>query len=535
MSLGLPAMAYQDGIRKFQTVAFKGLNHTIGAKDGELWDMQNLTADLYPVLSTRKPRYLVRKLLKPNGFYCHDGLYWVDGAGFYENGALKGAVSDDRKTFVSLGAYIVILPDKKYYNRLTGEFGDMESSVTASCTIQDGTYAGEEAAANTIYSENVNWSDYFKVGDAVEISGAQTHVGNNITIVIRELEGGELRFYENSFTVSEGGDAEELTIARKVPDMDFVCENENRLWGCKGDTIYASKLGDIFNWNVFDGISTDSYAVNVGSVGDFTACSSYLGYPCFFKEMQIYKVYGDKPSNYQVMSSASLGVEAGSHRSCAIAGEIMFYLSRTGVVAYSGGVPQSIATPFGTDRYKNAVGGSDGAKYYISMQGTDGVWTIFAYDTRTNMWHKEDHKQIINFGWNEEMYFLDSDGRLWLNGNTRTVPEDATQEAAFTSVAEFADFVEAVSNSAQYGANKKGTSKLQVRIELDAGSEVTIDMQFDSDVEWRKVSTLNTTEKKSFYLPIIPRRSDHFRIRFTGTGQWRLHSLVRENYSGSEL
>ena len=85
--------------------------------------------------------------------------------------------------------------------------------------------------------------------------------------------------------------------------------------GCgaaKGDTVYASKLGDPFNWNVFDGLSTDSYAVDVGSAGDFTACCSYLGYPCMFKEEHIYKVYGDKPSNFQVMGSASWGWKRGA-------------------------------------------------------------------------------------------------------------------------------------------------------------------------------------------------------------------------------
>lgn len=116
------------------------------------------------------------------------------------------------------------------------------------------------------------------------IAGAAAHEGNNQTIIIREIDGDYLRFYENSFTINEGGDAETLTISRDVPDMDFICENENRLWGCKEDTIYSSKLGDPFNWNVFDGLSTDSYAVNVGSAGDFTACCSYLGYPVFFKE-----------------------------------------------------------------------------------------------------------------------------------------------------------------------------------------------------------------------------------------------------------
>ena len=72
-------------------------------------------------------------------------------------------------------------------------------------------------------------------------------------------------------------------------------------------------------------------------------------------------------------------------------------------------------------------------------------------------------------------------------------------------------------------------------MELDEDASVTIQMQFDSDGVWRDVKTLTTEVKRSFYLPIIPRRSDHFRIRFNGTGSWRLYSLVRESYIGSEL
>ena len=72
-------------------------------------------------------------------------------------------------------------------------------------------------------------------------------------------------------------------------------------------------------------------------------------------------------------------------------------------------------------------------------------------------------------------------------------------------------------------------------MEMDAGASVKIEMEFDSDGVWRPVNTLEATVKRSFYLPIIPRRSDHFNIRFTGTGGWRLYSLTRENYAGSEL
>lgn len=529
MAIGLPSMAYSDGIRKFKQTEFKGYNHQLAAQDGELWDMKNLTSDFYPLLSPRKRRYIVRQLATPNGFCAYDGLFWVDGTGFYADGVLRGEVTNDRKSFASIGAYIVILPDKKYYNRLTQEFGSIEARWTGGATIQDGTYVGEAAEANTIHCTGANWGSIFRVGDAVTISGCTQHPENNTTIIIREIDGDYLRFYENSFVIGENGDAEaNMALARTMPDVDYICENENRLWGCKGDTIYASKLGDIFNWNVYDGVATDSFTVDVGSAGDFTGCCSYLGYPVFFKEEKIYKVYGDKPSNYQVMSSASLGVETGSGGSIAIAGEMLFYLSRSGVVAYTGGIPQSVSAPFGTQRFRNAIGGSDGTKYYISMQDTAGAWHLFVYDTQRSMWHREDDLQAVGFGWNEELYFLDADGTLWLSGNARTVPADAEIEDFVQSVAEFGDFVEK-------DPNHKGTAKIQIRMELDEDASVTIQMQFDSDGVWRDVKTLTTEVKRSFYLPIIPRRSDHFRIRFNGTGSWRLYSLVRESYIGSEL
>lgn len=46
----LPSIVYQDGIRKGTQVKFGGLNHNLGAGDGELWDMRNLTSDYYPCL-----------------------------------------------------------------------------------------------------------------------------------------------------------------------------------------------------------------------------------------------------------------------------------------------------------------------------------------------------------------------------------------------------------------------------------------------------------------------------------------------------
>lgn len=545
----LPTMIADDGIRKAQTINFGGYNHTLAAKNGMIYDETNITSDYFPVLSPRSPRYLQSTLSAPNGLYCNDGIYTVDGTDFKVNGETKGQVDNNRKTFASLGRYIVILPDKKYYDTVSGVLGDIESSVPVSATFTDGTYAEEAAEGNTIRaaSATFDWSDYFKVGDAVAISGSSVS-DNNKTIIVREIAGRDLRFYPNSFTTTST--AETLTLKRGMPDMDFICENENRLWGCtnseeneiwdeatkqyitvKSRVIYACKLGDIFNWNVFDGLSTDSYAVGVGSDGDFTGCCAYLGYPCFFKEEHIYKVYGDKPSNFQVMGSASLGTAAGAERSFGIAGETLFYLSRTGIVAYNGGIPSNISASFGTERYTDAVGGSDGVKYYVSMKDTANAWHMFVYDTRYGIWCREDGLHVLDFGWNTELYFLDSTGNLWMNGNARTPA--GTAEASVSSSVEFADLTEDVGNSPRYGANKKHIAKLQIRMELDANASVTVQMEFD-DGTWETVKTLTTATKRSYYLPIIPRRTDHFRIKLIGSGNWKLYSLIREVSTGSE-
>lgn len=534
---GLPSMVHTDGIQKYRQTQFAGYDHTLGADNGALWDMENLTGELYPLLSPRRRRWIAGRLRKPNGLYAHDGLYWVDGNGFFAGGERKGTVTDCRKTFTSLGAYIVILPDRAYYNRLTGEFGSMESEWSGRVTIRNGSFAGEEAKANTIYGAGADWSARFRVGDAVTISGCAVHPGNNKTPIIREIDGDEMRFYENVFTVSEGGDSERVTIARTVPEMDFICENENRLWGCKGDTIFASKLGDIFNWNVFDGVATDSYAVDVGSAGDFTGCCAYRGYPVFFKEEHIYKVYGSKPSNFQVMGSASLGIETGSGNSAAIAGETLFYLSRTGVTAYTGGIPQSVGDAFGTQRFRDAVGGSDGARYFVSMEDQDGRWHLFVYDTRRGLWHREDALEAVGFGWDGELYFLDAGGTLWIDGGARAAPEGCEREEPVAWSAEWADFYEYSGSSGSSApiAQEKGIGKLLIRLELDEEASVDILIQFDSDGVWRQVRRLESHVKRSWYLPIVPRRCDHFRIRLEGVGGCRVYSLTREVYTGSEL
>ena len=430
----------------------------------------------------------------------------------------------------------MIFPDKAYYNTLTGEFGSLESAWSgSSLTFTNGKLYDEEADANCIQASGVRWEDYFKAGDAVTISGCTKHPENNKTPIIREIDGDKLYFYEFAFTLDgEDGttpytETGTLTISRTVPDLKFVCENENRLWGCDDTAIYASKLGDIFNWNVFDGLATDSYSVDTGSAGNFTACISYMGYPIFFKEDHIYKVYGSIPTNFEVMGSATLGVAAGSAASLAVAGEVLFYLSRAGVMAYSGGIPQPVGAAFGVDQFRDAAAGSDGLKYYVSMQGQDGEWRLNVYDTQRGLWHIEDETHATHFaraGGN--LYMLSEDGKIWIVGRVQDPPEGAAPEGTFEWMAEFADWYDDT-------PQKKGISKFLVRLEVDEGAEVKIYARYDSLGDWDLVDQLEANVKRSYILPIVPRRADHYRLKFEGTGGCRIYSLAREFYEGSAL
>lgn len=527
MSAGLPPMVYRERKQKSQQIQFGGYHHSITAQDGEIWDMKNMSGEFFPLLSPRKQRYHVTKLAKPNGLYMTDKLYWVDGTKLYENGVAIMDVADCSKQFASIGDRIIIFPDKVWYNAKTKKHGSLEAKWNGTAKIQDGTYAGIAAKANTIYASGAQWANRFKVGDAVTIGSCKAHPQNNKTIIIREISGDYLRFYENSFAIKSGGESETITIQRTVPDMDYLCARENRLFGCKDDTIYVSKLGDETNWNVFDGLASDSFTVNAGSAGQFTGCCSFKGYCCFFKENLIYKLYGDLPSNYQLMDSASLGVADGSGRSLAIAGEVLFYLSRTGIVSYSGGFPQSVSKAFGENQYCNAVAGSDGRRYRVSMRSSAGGYEMFVYDTMTGMWHKEDDLQVLAFAGDRNLYWLDVQGNVWLDGNAAEIPDGISKEPVIQSMVEFGDFIEG-------SPNKKGISKFQLRMELEAGAQVEVLIQFDSNGLWKTVAALGASQKRSFYLPIVPRRCDHFRLKLMGIGQWKLFSLVRKSYVGSE-
>jgi hypothetical protein len=317
--------------------------------------------------------------------------------------------------------------------------------------------------------------------------------------------------------------------------MDFVVESQNRLWGCRygiannGEVvneIYASKLGDFKNWNCFAGISTDSYAATVGTDGPFTGAITHMGYPLFFKENHMHKVYGNYPANFQISSAACRGVQKGSHRSLAIVNEVLFYKSRNSVCAYDGSLPQEVSYELGEIAYSNAVACAHGNKYYISMHDdTADQWCLFVYDTQKGLWHKEDNTRVDVFcSCRDELYFIEHGA-----SGIKTMFGSGTPDASD---------VEWMAETGIIGTShpdKKYISKLNIRMALDLGTRVFFSIQYDSLGAWHHLFTMDGTTLKSFTVPIRPKRCDHLRLRIEGYGDAKIYSISKTIETGSDV
>lgn len=510
----LPYLDNVSSQNQRRIVNFLGLNYGCQTQDGEMSETKNVTTDNFPCITQRKKRVKEGGYISPTSLFAKAGLFVIDGTRVLHNGEYVGDVTEGKKQMETVGNILVIFPDKKYYNAETKVFGDMEIEYKATGLV----FGTDSEGLSTITTTGDDFT--FSEGDGITITGCEVAPENNVNIIVRGVSGKVLTFYSNSFTnATETG---EVTIKRKVPDLDFICENNYRLWGCKGNTIYASKYSDPLNFNVFDLIVSDSYNIQVGSDGDFTGCISFSSHICFFKEDVLHKLYGSKPSNYQLVTSNVFGVQKGCERTLCIINETLYYLGRNGVYAYTGGVPDLISSAFGTNVLSEGCAESDGEKYYISMKN-NSAWGLFTYDVRRNIWLREDDTHALDMANVEgKLYYIASDGGLYsVNGDESLSDEEIEWSVTFCT------FNEVINE-------RKGYSKLGIRLDLGERSYLDVEVSIDNGL-WKSVYTTHNERAKTITVPIHPNRCDNFRVRLSGKGECKIKSLVREFHVGSEV
>ncbi len=544
----LPRIPVTRGAEKWRQSAFGGLDRRTGARSRavsggglalSVSEMTNMGGQDAPLLASRPPRRSLDTVRKPNGLLALDGAWIVaDGTALRAGETALAAVTDTEKTLLAFQGKVLVWPDRL----LVGdepEAADNVKSLSASFTATglvfgDGTYAGENAKANCVTTGG-EAPFPFRVGDAVTITGCVSEPANNKTPIVREIsdDGKTLRFYENTFTIPEGEssvtETGSVTLARTAPELDFLCVHENRVWGCRGDTIRCSKLGDPFNWNVFDGLSTDAWSAETGTPGAFTGCASYMGYPVFFKEDRVFKVYGSRPSNFEVLGAATLGVLPGASRSLAVAGETLFYLSRAGFVAYRGGFPACADAALGPVKHVRAAAGSDGTRYFVSAETPDGAKELLVYDTAAGLWRREDDSFFRFFASAGGCVAgLRSDGALLaLSGASA-----GAEEAAFASSVTFAD-LDFGSFGGKYPVRVWLRAETPAPVGQAAPTPLVLSVRHDGGL-WREAASLTTGgAEKTACLALPIRRCDRFSLKLAcAAGAWRLWSIGIEAVPG---
>ena len=229
--------------------------------------------------------------------------------------------------------YIEIIPTGANYR--IGDVGDLEAETQ----ISNGTITISNEDARITLPDGHG----LKYDDAIDIRGTLTYTSGSTSktaearascIVEQIVDSNTIVMPRETFIELTGEGATGIhftgTISRMMPDLDFITEWNNRLWGAsdKDNTIYACKLGDPKNWKYYQGTSIDSYYAQQGTDENWTGSAAYSGHLIFFKQNSMTKIYGTSPSSFQITNTVCYGVEEGSSKSVAIVNDKVFYKSR---------------------------------------------------------------------------------------------------------------------------------------------------------------------------------------------------------------
>lgn len=558
------------------TVAtFRGLNNTLLCGEDETYWENGISSDFFPSLGPQGIFESLRVLGDVQGVIEKDALCMVRGGKFYMNGVEATGLTltnNGTKTLVSMGAYVVIFPDKKWVNtKDLSDFGTIDNTRTAASNVryvmtnsdgeeypsgietgatppddpETGDYwidtTGEQASLK-IYTAGGMWESVvttyvriectnigkgFKEGDGVTISGATAGDDLNGSFVLKKAEDDAITI--TGLLASPVSASDALTVSRTMPLIDYVTEAGNRLWACRygvaqnGEVvneIYGSKLGDFKNWNCFEGISTDSWAASCGTDGAWTGAATHLGYPIFFKENVFHKVYISSSGAHQIQETAANGVEAGSARSLATVGQILYWKSREGIMAYDGSLPASVGGALEAFRYRNAAAGAGRGKLWIAMQDQASAWNLFAYDPAKGIWHRAGEMSAVQF--------TEEDGKaVWLSADGNVFRES-------TAVDEYTEWSFTTGIIGATSPDAKTVKKIGINAQLPEGSTMKIEISYDWTNTWETAAELEGSGLGAFLIPIHPERAKFFRLRISGSGDFRIYSITKTVKVGTE-
>lgn len=554
--MALPSL-YSISTGKSIQTAFGGLNESYACAEAEFTEMKNFSSRGYPALQTRTPRRTMRAMGRCNGMYHLNGLLLCEGTTlrYTEDSeddvataaaggeiVLENAVTDGEKIMIGMGTKILIWPDAKSFDTATGKLEALSAAWSQTGTV---TIAPCDAGGKTYTVSSVGTTEPSGPADGTlflkQNSSSSKWAYVNVLEQYDAKSGKWAEILLNSVKMTLPGLAaagfkkgDTITVER-VPRLEYVTENANRVWGCNSEenVIYSCKLGDPTNWYSYRGIASDSYAVNVGSDGPFTGAATCMGYVLFFKENCLHKLYGSRPADYQLVSVQCRGVAKQASKSMCVLAEVLYYLSPDGVMAWDGSLPVKISGGLDNTWLMNvrgAVGGVLDTRYYLHLRVPGRNETrLLVYDTERQLWHEEDTAAEENAsGWamcstGRQLYQWDG-VNLWA-----TEPEREADRDTDTAKANLEQKVGFEAVSGDIGLNipaDKYINRVFLRVDALTYSVVELQASYEGGA-WEtlgQAAVLNRYTRVN--LPFVPERHDTMRLRIKGTGQIAVRSIA---------
>ena len=585
---------------KEMTSVFGGYFHRVTCNEGQFYDTKNMSTIDYPFISTRPLRAKTKQFTNPQGFLDKESLVWVDGTKLYINNIEQQGItlSTDPlmcpKSLYKMGAFILIFPDKKWFNTKDSTYGDMEASkeytntsitmtqvnskgenITIDGAETDGHYKLETRDGKTtlmVYSATAKmWMNvatvYFKIaatdigenfkkGDGVKISADFTGIdwsrakdifvndeGNGVrssNFVIHEKDDDYIiiiGLLDRATAIFDGGSDTNhfpkmptFKVERKTPDMAHICECQNRLWGC----------------------SPDGHEIYASKLGDATNWNCFAGIS----------------TDSWTATVGSDGVFTGAF---AYMGYPIFFKEESLLkVSISG---------YGAHSYKETVcrGVQEGSSrslcqlnellYYKSTDGVcvyDGNFPMNISEAlgvgrySDAMGSSINDRYYISMKDENNKYHLfvyDSNNAIWTREDNLH-PKFITRHDDDIYYIGQDDYLHSIYGTELYGPgtkekkidwyvesgnigyalpDRKYLSRINIRMSMDIGSHASFYVGYDKFDKWEFVFDMSGKGVRSFAVPIRPHRCDHFRFRIVGEGNAKLISLTKEYEEGSDI
>lgn len=335
-----------------------------------------------------------------------------------------------------------------------------------------------------------------------------------------------------------GGSVAAITDA--PANARHIALHANRLFmvnDAEPNVIQWSKYADINVWTTFLGDVEDPsfQPINTNTGEDIEGIVTFQNRVVIFKKHSIHELYGERGYDF-IINDISTHVGCAGWRTICEVNGVLYFLSGSGIFAYSGGsAPRMpISDPVKTyiesinwDQIDQCVGGTDGRRYFLTLvTGTDTAPSVtLMYDPekakngQSSGWFVMDYKSTAFFDDREHWYTGTSDGKVFSmdDGDTdagTAIPYEVTTKPIVRG----------------NWHKKKRLNRMRAVVDIPAGATMNIYYSIlTTGEDWTLIKTLApTTDVKNSPVLLVGQLSEWFRLKVSGTGRVKIYALGYE-------